>query len=243
MREDGHDMSPERRRQDHAFQNQWKIKRRTMTNNETRIKVLQYMHGHFGYFRWSEAINRRYCERHGYRYVLVSEEPRRDRHICWHKVPVLLNELRDCDDLLFLDADAVFYSQELKVETELSPLLGDKSVLMAADCGSETVRWNPQYPNSGVIFVRNNDASKAFFIDWDNASDIDTKSRWQWPPEQLALWRVVLPAHQNEFKLIEDYYLVQGRYGQFIRHYCTCPDKYRVEHMQKLYQRLTRENC
>jgi len=52
----------------------------SLTMTKPRIKVLQFMYGTQEYFLWSEWINRRYCERHGYDYVVRYDEPRKDRH-------------------------------------------------------------------------------------------------------------------------------------------------------------------
>jgi hypothetical protein len=203
------------------------------------------MHGKSEYFPWSEWINRRYCERHGSDYVVRHEKPRMDRHICWHKVPLILRELCDCDYLLFLDADAVFYSHELTLENELIPELQGKSILMAQDCGGESTRWKPGMPNSGVILMKNEQRVRDFFAEWDSISEIDEETRWNWPPEQRALRRHVVPKFKEDLRIVMDYYILQGQWGQFIRHYCLLSDAERVEGMRMIYKRLAekeREN-
>jgi hypothetical protein len=203
-----------------------------MKNKQKKIKVAQYMYGNFGYFLWSEKINRHYCERHGYEYVISHEFPRKDRHINWHKQSIIIKELHHCDYLLFIDADAHFYSHELTIENELLPLMEDKNVLMAQDIGDEKRRWNPSKPNSGVILAKVNDATKTFFEAWDQASERDKSAQWQWPVEQRGLWNVVLPNFPDFVKVESEYYLIQGRYGQFIRHYMLTSDDERVEKMK-----------
>ena len=211
-----------------------------MTTTKPRIKIIQYMHGNLAYFPWSEWINRRYCERHGYDYVVRHEEPRKDRHICWHKVPLIHDELRDCDYLLFLDADAIFYSQELTLENELIPELQEKSILMAQDCASEAIRWNPGLPNTGVILVMNDERAREILAEWNGISETDAETRWNWPPEQLALWRHILPKFKDDIRVVNDYYLCQGHFGQFIRHFCNCSDEHRVNSMKAVYERLSK---
>jgi len=164
-----------------------------MNKATTKIKVLQYMYGNQEYFSISEKVNRLYCQRHRYDHVIVRTPPRTDRHICWQKVPVILRELNDCDYLLFLDADAIFYSHELAVEQELIPLMNGKAVLMAQDVGCESLRWTPGCPNSGVILMKNEASVRELFEYWNSASEIDESTRWDWPPEQKALWDIVLP--------------------------------------------------
>ncbi len=196
------------------------------------------MHGPYEYFSWAERINRLYCERHGYEYVISREEPRGDRHICWHKIPAISGELHDCDYLLYLDADAVFYSHELKIENELIPELQGKSILMAQDCVSESLRWSQGLPNSGVILLKTGRIAVDFMADWDHVSEIDEETRWRWPPEQLALWRHVMPKYGNDIRVVVDYYIVQGLLGQYIRHFCLCSDAKRTQNMKTIHDRL-----
>ena len=213
-----------------------------LAKNPPKIKILQYMHGVFEYYPWSEWINRRYCERHGYSYVVRHDEPRRDRHVVWQKIPVIIDELCDCDYLLFVDADAVFYSHELRIENELIPELHGKSILMAADCGKESLRWNPGLPNSGVILVKNEKRVREFFAAWDNVSKIDMETRWQWPPTQLALWRHIIQNFKDDMRIVLDYYMVQGCFGQFIRHFCLYSDEERTNAMKAIYKRLSKKS-
>ena len=207
-----------------------------------RIKILQYMHGAFEYFLWSEWINRRYSERHGYDYVIRRDEPRSDRHICWHKVPLILDDLRDCDYLLFVDADAVFYSHELTLENELIPNLRNKSILVTQDCGQELQRWNPELPSTGVILMKNEERVREFFTEWNQISEIDEDTRWIWPPEQLALRRHVFPKFKDDVHVLLDYYIFQGRFGQFIRHFYLSSDEKRTNAMKAIYKRLFTPN-
>jgi hypothetical protein len=208
-----------------------------MTTNEKpaikRIKVLQYMHGDLEYFHWSEKINRAYCGRHGYDYVVSDAVPREDRHVVWQKIEVILNELHGCDYLLFVDADAFFYSHELRIEEELIPLMDGKSVLMAADIASEKDRWTPKRPNSGVILAKPDDDAKEFFEYWNSVTEIDKHIRWKWPPTQRGLWKFVMPMFPDTLRVHEEYYLIQGKFGLFIRHLAWQSDKNRAEKMKQ----------
>ena len=203
-----------------------------MNNATLRIKVLQYMYGEQEYFSISENVNELYCRHHGHEHRIVRTPPRTDRHITWQKIPIILSELNDCDYLLFLDADAIFYSHERKIVDELVPLMNGKPILMAQDIGCESLRWTPGKPNSGVILMENSDMVREFLEYWDSASDIDESTRWSWPPEQRALWDVVMPKFGDRLEVHPEYYLIQGRYGQFIRHYMLMPNEERLEKMK-----------
>jgi len=196
------------------------------------------MHGSLEYFQWSERINRRYCERHGYNYVIRRDQPRDDRHLHWHKIPVILDELRSCDYMLFLDADAVFYSHELTLEAELIPELKGKLILMAADCGDEAHRWNPELPNAGTILVKNDEQARNIVELWNNVTDTDEEIRFTHPCEQLGFWKHVLPKYREQVRILPDYYVCNGAYGQFIRHLLIFNEKERTDAMQAIYNRL-----
>lgn len=197
-----------------------------------KIKVLQYMHGTQEYFSISEKINGLYCRRYGHEHVIIRTPPSEDRHITWQKIPTIISELSDCDYLLFVDADAIFYSHELTIDNELIPLMNGKSILMAQDIGCESLRWTPGHPNSGVMLIKNDNYVREFFEFWNSASEIDEKTKWAWPPEQRALWDIVIPKYANLIEVHSEYYLIQGRYGQFIRHYMLMPDDERIEKMK-----------
>ncbi|MCL2120492.1 MAG: hypothetical protein FWH27_18925 [Planctomycetaceae bacterium] len=205
---------------------------------KTKIKIVQVMYGKCNYFAWSEKINRLYCDRHGYEYVVSRETPRKDRHGNWHKVPVVLSELNHCDYLLYVDADAIFYGHEFKIEEELLPVFEDsKLLLMNQDIGCENARWNPGLPSAGVFLARTCPATSEIMEVWDEASNADESARWDWPLEQKAFWNVVLPKFRERAQILDDYYLLQGRYGMYIRHFFQSSDKDREAAMRQFCAR------
>jgi hypothetical protein len=223
---------------DMSFTQLNEMERPAMNTNSKKlhIKVLQYMHGDMEYFAWSETINRRYCERHGYDYVRRCDVPRSGRHVNWHKIPTIRSELHDCDYLLCLDADAHFYSHELTIEQELLPLLEGKPILMARDITCEKERWHPDKPNAGVILMEVHDRVRKFFDVWNRSSDMEPSTRWNWPLEQLALWYVVMPKFPDMVQVWPEYYMIHSRYGQYIRHYSLRSDNERLELMKQFCQ-------
>jgi len=206
-------------------------------NRAIKIKVLQSMQGDLEYFAWSEKINRRYCERHGYEYVVSRDEARQDRHVNWQKIPDILHHLNDCDYLLFLDADAHFYSHELKIEEELIPLMAGRKILMAQDIGDESLRWYPGLPNAGVILMKTDERVRKFFELWDRCPELEEDCRWKWPPLQRGLWNVVLPTFPDLVETHSEYYMIQGRYGQYIRHYVFMPNEERTRKLREFCER------
>jgi hypothetical protein len=195
------------------------------------------MHGSLRYFPWSEAVNRRYCERHGYEYVVSRETPRPDRYVNWHKIPVMLNELKGCDYLLFVDADAIFYSQELTVEEELIPLLEDKDFLIAKDGVCEEKRGNIGNENTGVLFMKANDNVRKLLEVWDQTSDDHEWSRWNWPCEQGRFTDVIREKFAPALQIVDDYYRINSLHGNYIRHYMGVSNEERLENIRAYCQK------
>jgi len=201
-----------------------------------RIKIVQYMHGALPYFPLSERINHRYCGLHGYQYVIRRDRPREDRHVSWHRLPVILDELNHCDYLIYMDADAFFYGDCFPVEEYLLPLMAGHDILMAADIAHEGQRWNPDKPNAGVIVMKATPEVRRFMETWDASSEIAPRLRWEWPVEQKALWECVLPKFPDFLRVEPDYYLIQGHYGLFIRHLMSFTNEQRALQMKQFCQ-------
>lgn len=180
-------------------------------------------------------INEAYSRRHGYEYVNKSFPPVKNRSCHWEKIPALRQELNDCDYLLYLDADAFFYSHELTLEEELLPCLEYKEILVAADLASEHLRNHPDLPNTGAILFKNSKNVAEILRLWDEASERPEleKYRFELFHEQEALWRTIWVEFRDSFKLLRDYYLMNGYYGIFIRHLMAMSDKERISILQK----------
>ena len=208
-----------------------------------KIKVVTYMWGDFKYFALSEKINRMYCERHGYEYVIGRTRPREDSHPAWGKLPVILNEMHDCDYLLYVDADAVFYSHGLRIEDELIPDLRDKVLMMASDCARDGYRVRATLPNTGVILIKVCDKAKVLFEEWNTLPDVDPSMRYADFWEQSAYHKHLMDKYRDILHLNVDYYRMNGLFGQYIRHFLAQSDDARVVRMQRVYNRLMQVGC
>jgi hypothetical protein len=192
------------------------------------LRVCQFVYGDLTkpdswFSKFVEPINRMYCETHGYDYVVDRlDSVRQDRHGNWEKVPHILRHLSDCNYLFFLDADAVFYSHVIALHEELFPRLESQHLMMfSADCGGETYRWHPHLVNAGTGLFRNTQATKEILQDWDATSEMPEfkEYRWRWCLEQRTLIDYIFPKYQDKIKILQDYYLMNGMFGQFIRHF------------------------
>jgi len=204
------------------------------------IKVVQY---HWGDQNHSYALNRQineaYCHRHGYEYVVKTFVPRDDRAHRWSKIPAMREELHDCDFLLYLDADAFFYSHELRIENELIPLIGDRQIMMGANCTCESDRFQPDRPNTGVILVRNSPQAAEILRVWDESSEYPGLERFRFDMdyEQETCAMTIWQKYAQEVKLLKDYYIMNGVNGIFIRHLTRMADKHRFQVQKQFLDR------
>ena len=200
------------------------------------IRIVQY---HWGEQNRSYEVNRKinnaYCRRHGHEHIVKTFVPRDDRSVHWAKIPAMREELHDCDFLLYLDADAFFYSHELRIEDELLPLIGDKQIMMSADYACEGIRHQPDKPNTGVILIRNTEKAAEILEVWDASSErpgleIFRFSRYH---EQDTCFQTIWQEYAEDVKLLKDYYLMNGFCGIFIRHLIGSKDEERFRIQMK----------
>ncbi len=188
------------------------------SREKPKIKILQNLQSNKKYPHLSRVINEKYCQRHGYAYVCEYDMPNNpERMIHWEKVPLMLRHLQDCDYLLFLDDDAYFHSHDIPLDELTCRLRAHHLICTSADIADESQRYNPDLSNSGVVLLKNHPKTKEILEFWDNTSNTHPHLRWQWPPEQTALWHVY--STFPEFcRLFRDYHLMNGRWGLYIRH-------------------------
>jgi hypothetical protein len=201
-----------------------------------KIKIVQYMVGNKNLsYVTGRKINESYCRKHGYEYVCSNSPSEKDRYSSWEKVRTLYTELRESDYALFIDADAYFYGHEFRVEEILLPLLENRFLLMAVDCGSEGARWNPKLPNTGVIFARNHIRTFEILKRWDELSDQPEFQKFCWGRrhEQEVFWKTFLKENPDEIAVAANYYLINGYWGLYIRHQMVTPDATRCKLLER----------
>ena len=192
-----------------------------------RIKICQFIYGDLidsdsWFNKFVAPINRCYCEIHGYEYIVDRlDQVQQDRHGNWEKVSCIKRHLHDCDYLLIMDADACFYSHTISIEEELLPYMEWRHLmLISADIGCETSKWNPAFANAGIILLRNLPETLDIVNEWDTATDTQQYDymKFQWPLEQECFNVYIEPRYTDRIKKLADYYLMNGNKGQFIRH-------------------------
>ena len=208
-------------------------------SKQPEIKIVQYHWGEQNHsYSVSRRINEAYCRRHGYQYVVKTFQPRDDRACRWSKIPAMREELHDCDFLLYLDADAFFYSHELGVEKELIPFMKGRKIMMGMNGVCERDRCQLDIPNTGVIFVRNTETSAEILRVWDETSERPGLEGLRFHPcgEREAFWQTIWREYAEHITLLKDYYLMNGIYGMFVRHLMDMEDEDRLKLLGKFIE-------
>jgi len=201
-----------------------------------KIKVVQTAFGNLPYFALGRIINEDYCRKNGYEYEFVPGKEQVGRNVTWCKPEGVLRGAYSCDYLLYLDCDACFYTDTLKIENELIPLLEEKLFLFAVDKISEQEAWYKTRTTAGCFLMRVCEESRQILKDWDAITDEFPDIRDRHPPDQLGL-DYIIERHEDKFKIIPDYYLLHGTYSHFIRHFAGASSEYRTEKFREIAKR------
>jgi hypothetical protein len=184
-----------------------------------KIVVCQYYTSNISYGKFSEEINKKYCEDNGYVYYLEKDGNKiknkiGSRSCHWYK-PFLIEEVfnshPDCEYILFMDIDAVFCNNKRQIEEFIT---NDFSILMTEDHG-------PSLVNSGVMLIKNNQFSKDFIKDWWNiCEEYPLYKEGLWHDQTcIGLW-YNRQENTNEFKIIpnDDFNAREYKSDKFIFH-------------------------
>jgi galactosyl transferase GMA12/MNN10 family len=106
----------------------------------------------------------RYTNRHGYQYTYREKTIDPSRPTAWSKVRAVQNELltpnRNCEWVMWLDADAVIMNSTIPVESLLQLADPDADLIVTPDRSFGV--------SSGVWLIKNSDWSKRFLEEWWN---------------------------------------------------------------------------
>jgi hypothetical protein len=143
-----------------------------------KILVTQFYTNNLLYGKYTEEVNRKYCEKHGYEYFVEKDSDKinlfcQEQGIArqWYKVKLIQNILNEStktffglgagkpkyDWILFLDADAMISNHDKRIEDYIDDT---KNLIVATETGHHSVT------NTGVLLVKNDDWSKQFFSEW-----------------------------------------------------------------------------
>jgi hypothetical protein len=107
-------------------------------------------------------LNRKYAEKNGYDFVLISEPYDDSVTHAWQKIPAMVELLdKGYDFVMYIDTDAVFNKHNIKIETILAKYPGDILI-----CSDETNSGGLYKTNGGAVIARNTKQSRYLLNEW-----------------------------------------------------------------------------
>ena len=147
------------------------------------IVVAQFYTSNIDHGPYAEKVNREYCKKHNYRYVVEKDNLKikksiEGRHPTWYKPELLLQICKDYkpDWILFLDIDAIISDFDRKIED----FIDNKYKIIASD----DVGHHSDY-NAGVLLIKNCKEVREFLKEWykvggeytgNDAKELDIKT-------------------------------------------------------------------
>lgn len=180
------------------------------------------------YSKYIFDINRSYCEKYGYTYIQYNNSLDVSRPAPWSKIIAVKKNLNNFDWILWIDADAMFFNHDIKIEDRID---NSYNLIIGKSCGdsweeNETEFFNI---NSGCFIVKGKCEWSVSLLEniYSRADCINNK--W-W--ENYALMKIILENNytiNSKIKIL-DQELINGYenrlYGyfsynseQFIMHY------------------------
>ncbi len=123
---------------------------------------------------YSNKVKQDYCKSHIYDYRDDEDDEIVDksRPLAWSKVNLIRRCLKDgYDYVVWIDADAFIMNPTIKLESIIVNFSKDKDILLTMDAVDVL--------NSGVMFIKNTEWSKAFFDLVYNMTDFINHSNWE----------------------------------------------------------------
>ena len=193
-----------------------------------RVTIATLLFGELSYFGYTEALNRRYCELHHYRFEIIRPKEQIERSPIWFKVQGARELLVDCDYLMFLDADAYFIDYRQSIEAFANLHMGNAALVLGSDRRDKTMGWSDVDANCGVFLLRNCREAFEILTAWWESPLRDKKRLWAWPPEQGAFNTHIRTGPYSPWIKVIDYSYLNGTDGTFIRHLIGYSDEQRL---------------
>lgn len=177
----------------------------------------------------------KYCDLHGYDYLLLDKNPDESRQISWGRTFLVEKYLKSYDWILCLDVDIMIMNYTIKLEH----LISDKFDLIVAASQQKI-----EGINTGSILWKNSEFSFDLIKKMYEDKEYAIKGYW----EQSTLIKLIQnnPNLLNNIKLVSPklinsfyhYWFPNENYqhGDFLVHLVGCDNDYRFETLKNLQQ-------
>lgn len=137
-----------------------------------KLLIIQYYTPNLEYGKYSEELNRRYCDKFGIDYFCLTDKSYIDskvdnRPYMWYKILFLIEKLKEkeYEYVMFLDADAIFVKEDYNI-VDLLEHHKEYDLIINRDFGPDVV-------NTGSMIFKNTEWSIDFLERvWDKANII-----------------------------------------------------------------------
>jgi hypothetical protein len=149
----------------------------------------------------------KYCYKQAYKFEALTTS-NCDRHIVWHKIKLLLENLNKYDYLCYCDADAIITNSNIKLEDFVneSP---DKHLFICNDINGL---------NSGAFIIKNSWETKEFFTKvWNIAQNhpiYDYICHWSTTQAEQKAMIATIGENHNEFQK-HIHYIKQNKFNSY----------------------------
>ena len=133
-----------------------------------KIAIAQFYTSNVSYGKYTEEINKKYCEEQGYIYHVEKDDNKintelEGRSATWYKPKFIAEvfETHNPDYVLFLDADAIVSDPTRRIEEFIEDGF---NIICTEDYG-------PSVINAGVFLLKNSDWTKMILKKWWNVCD------------------------------------------------------------------------
>jgi len=190
-------------------------------------------------------INMQYAEKNGYTFELI-KEPYDDKVThAWQKIPAMINLLdQGYDCVMYIDSDAIFYDQTIKIEDIVAKYKGD--VIACSDEANSAGRYKV---NGGAIIAKNTQHAKSILKTWwDKRYEYKEFAFEQWAlsdmvQDEQAAWNISV-APESEFNSLYGEVLQYANNTdtlppqRFVLHFMAMDDEMRERVFSKLHKQI-----
>jgi hypothetical protein len=203
--------------------------------------------------RHSIYLNRKYAEKHGYEFFLISQPYDDTVTHAWQKIPAMKEILnKNFDFVMYIDTDAIFNKHDITIESIIEKYNGDILI-----CSDESNSGGLYKTNGGTVIAKNTDKS-LYLLDkwWDLRHRYKDFAFEQWAISDIYQKKIhdidssmIVVAPENEFNSVFGDVLNYSNNIEtssppdiFVLHFMSMDDEKREKTLSKLVEIYNKNN-
>lgn len=211
------------------------------------------------YAHLASMVNYIYASKHGYNFFVhrcprpndLSKDwmwdmknEKNEYLLVWSKPTIVRQYLKYFDYVMFIDSDAVFIDHNKTIEDFINQYMTpDVHVLWSEDCLDKNYCYDKNTGNAGVMLFRNSQKTMEILDAWYSAPENGLCKEWKYnhPREQKCL-NILTKVYPSEIRLL-NYNAMNGKDGDWVRHYMGTPRDERVNNIKEMLCALFSPYC